>query len=169
MKALILSADFFEDAELLTPYYRLKEVGIEVDVASFEKGKITGKHGYSFEVDIAFKDVNPKDYDLLILPGGKAPERVRLDKNALAIAKHFFEENKVVASICHGAQILISADLVKGRKVTGWRGIQDDIKAAGAEVPDVEVVVDGNLVSSREPSDLPSFNRELMKKIGKNL
>ena len=169
MRALFLSADGFEDTELFVPYYRLKEEGVAVDVASIRKGGITGKHGYSFEANLAFKDVDPGNYDLLVLPGGKAPEKVRINKNALEIVENFFKENKVVASICHGAQTLISAGLVKGRKITGWRGIQDDLKAAGAEVPDVEVVVDGNLISSREPSDLPAFNRELMKKIGKTL
>lgn len=161
----MLTADNFEDLELLVPYYRLKEAGVEVDVASMSKGKVTGKHGLSIEANLSFREVRAGLYEVLVLPGGRAPERVRLDEQALAIARFFMEKNKVVAAICHGPQILISAGMLQGRKLTGWRGIQDDIKLAGAQVEDVEVVVDDNLVTSRQPEDLPAFTRELMKKI----
>ena len=165
MKALIISADYFEDSELLYPYYRLKEEGVEVKVASFGEGRIKGKKGYTKHVDFFMGDVSPEDYDVLIIPGGKAPERLRLHKDALRIAKHFFDENKTVAAICHGQQILISAGLIRGKKATCWAGIRDDLIAAGGEYENTEVVVDGNLITSRQPKDLPAFMKEIVKKV----
>lgn len=165
-RILIISADGFEDLELFYPYYRLKEEGYEVIVASNAE-KITGKHGYSIKVDIKFEDVKPEEYDGLVIPGGKGPERVRLNENALKIVKHFFEKNKPVASICHGVQVLISAHVIKGRKATCWYGVKDDLIVAGGEFLDQEVVVDGNLVSSRYPNDLPAFMREFIKLLKK--
>lgn len=128
-----------------------------------KRGPITGKQGYEINADIAFKDVNPADYDILVISGGKGPEKMRLDKDALEIVKHFFRENKPVAAICHGPQVLVSAGVIKGRKATCWIGIRDDIIAAGAFYEDNEVVVDGNLVSSRNPGDLFAFGREMIK------
>ena len=132
-------------------------------MASMKKGPIKGKHGYQVDVDVAFKDVNPENYNILVISWGKGPEKMRLDKDALDIVRHFFKENKPVASICHGPQVLISAGVIKGRKATCWIGIRDDIIAAGALYEDSEVVVDGNLVSSRSPSDLYAFGREMIK------
>ncbi|WP_410510322.1 type 1 glutamine amidotransferase domain-containing protein [Methanosarcina hadiensis] len=163
MKALVFGADGFEDVELIYPYHRLKEEGITAHVASMKKGPIKGKYGYQVDVDIAFKDVNPADYDILVISGGKGPEKMRLDKDALEISKHFFKENKPVAAICHGPQVLVSAGLIKGRKATCWIGIRDDIIAAGALYGDSEVVIDGNFVSSRGPDDLHAFGREMIK------
>ena len=118
MKALMISADNFEDTELLVPYYRLKEEGIDVDLVSMKKGTIKGKHGYEIDANKALKEIRPDDYDILVLPGGKAPEAVRKDKDAIEIAKHFFQKNKPVAAICHGPQTLITAGLLKGRRAT---------------------------------------------------
>lgn len=165
MKALVFGADGFEDVELIYPYHRLKEAGVDTQIVSMEKGKITGKHGYSVEADAAFKDIDPSEYDLLVISGGKGPEKMRLDEDALKITRHFFKENKPVAAICHGPQVLISAGIVKGRKATAWPGVIDDLKAAGARTEDKEVVVDGNLVTSRSPKDLYAFGREMMKKV----
>ncbi len=165
MKALILSADKFEDMELFYPLNRLKEEGITVKVASMKKGGITGEYGYSIDVDMTFGDVKPEDYDMLVLPGGKAPEKVRLDEKALEIARYFFRENKPVAAICHGLQTLISAGVIKGRKATCYIGMRDDLRCAGALYEDREVVVDGNLVTSRHPRDLYAFGRELVRKL----
>lgn len=141
----------------------MKEEGINTHVASMRKGPIKGKHGYEIEADIAFKDVNPADYDILVISGGKGPEKIRLDKDALEIARHFFKENKPVAAICHGPQVLVSAGVIKGRKATCWIGIRDDLIAAGALYKDNEVVVDGNFISSRSPADLYAFGREMIK------
>ncbi len=165
MKALMISADNFEDTELLVPYYRLKEEGIHVDVASMKIGKIKGRHGYEVAVDKTLKEVKPEEYDILVLPGGKAPEAVRKEKKAIEIAKYFFEKNKLVSAICHGAQTLITAGLMKGRHATCSKSVAPEMKVAGAIYEDKEVVVDGNLVTSRQPSDLPAFLSETMKKI----
>jgi len=163
MKVLFLSADDFEDLELIYPLHRLREEGHEVYVASFKRGKITGKHGYSVNVDLAFEEVDPDEFDALVLPGGKAPERIRLNGDAVRITKKMFEDGKPVASICHGPQILISAGVLKGRKGTSTITIRDDVVNAGAEWTDSEVVVDGNWVSSRHPGDLYAWMREFVK------
>jgi len=163
MKALIISADNFEDSELLVPFYRLREEGLHVDIASIKKGVIKGKHGYEIEADKTLKEIEPDGYDILILPGGRAPEIIRKEKEAVAIAKHFFDKNKPVSAICHGPQILITAGVLKGRHATCYKSVAQEMKNAGAVYEDKEVVVDGHLVTSRQPSDLPAFLRETMK------
>ncbi len=165
MNVLIISADNFEDAELLCPYYRFKEEGWHVDVASMRKGMIKGKHGYEISVDKTFSDVKPDEYQILVLPGGKAPAAVRTEEKALDIVRSFFRENKPVAAICHGPQILMSAGVIKDKTATCYKTVAEEMKAAGVNYVDKEVVVDGNLVTSRQPSDLPAFMREVMKKI----
>ena len=167
MRALIVSADDFEDMELFVPHYRLKEEGIGVDIASMNEGKIKGKHGYEITVDKTLADVKPDQYDILVLPGGKAPEAVRKEKRAIEITQYFFGKKKPVAAICHGPLILITAGLLKGRHATCYKSVAAEMKAAGALYEDKEVVVDGNLVSSRQPSDLPAFMRETMKMLKK--
>ena len=165
MKALFISADMYEDTELLLPFYRLLEEGINVDIASMKKGRIKGKHGYEVDVTKTLAQVTPNDYDILVLPGGKAPEAVRKEQRAVEIARDFFTKGKPVAAICHGPQTLITAGLLKGRHATCYRTVADELKASGAIYEDREVVVDGNLVTSRQPSDLPAFMRETMKMI----
>jgi protease I len=167
MKALIISADHFEDAELLVAYYRLLEAGIAVDIASIKRGKINGKHGYQVEASMALKDVNPADYALLVLPGGKAPTDLRKEAAALRIAQAFFAASKPVAAICHGPQLLITAGLLRERRATCYPSVAEEMREAGALYEDSEVVVDGNLVTSRRPSDLPAFMRETLKLLAK--
>ncbi len=167
MKALILSADNFEDTELLVPLYRLREAGFTVDVASNRRDAIRGKHGYEVPVNKLFAEINAGDYDLLMLPGGKAPAAIRNDPKVQEIARSFFTDNKPVAAICHGPQILISANLIRGRKATCYKEVMTELREAGAKYQDAEVVVDGNLITSREPGDLPAFNREMMKLLGR--
>ena len=167
MKALIISADNFEDSELLFPYYRLKEEGIQVDITSIQKGKIKGKHGYEAEANKDLREIRPDEYDLLVLPGGKAPERIRKEKAAIEIARHFMENRKPVSAICHGPQLLITAGLLKGRHATCYKSVAQEMRASGAIYDDKEVVVDGNLVTSRQPSDLPAFMREMTKMVKK--
>lgn len=163
MKALLISADNFEDSELLVPYYRLKEEGYTVDVASMKKGRIKGKRGYEVEVHKAFEEVVPDEYDILILPGGKAPADIRKDTGAINIIKQFFKKNKPVSAICHGPQLLVTADVLKGRHATSYKSVAGEMKSAEAVYEDREVVVDGNLVTSRQPSDIPAFMRETIK------
>ena len=165
MNALIISADNFEDSELLVPYYRLKEVGIKVVVASLNREAIKGKHGYEVTVDKTLDEVNPDDYAILVLPGGAAPAVVRKEPKALEITRNFFSRNKPVVAICHGPQILISAGLLQGRRATCYRSVIDELIEAGALHEDLEVVVDANLVTSRQPADLPAFMRETMKQL----
>ena len=173
-RAIILTANHFEDMELFFPYFRLLEEGIQVDVAAPRIQKLTGENGYIFEnVDLSFASVNPDDYDLLVLPGGApdgAPTTVRKSKKAREITKSFFKANKPVAVICHGPYTLVSSDVIKGRHLTGYwyDGVPEEIKSAGGIYEDKEVVVDCNLVSSRWPGDLPAFMRETMKMIKRN-
>jgi len=165
MKALIMSANDFEDSELLVPLYRLKEERIDVDVASLRHGKIKGKHGYEVTVDKTFDEVKPDQYDLLIIPGGNAPSPVRQNETALEIAASFFRTDKVVAAICHGPQVLISAGLLRNKRATCYHSVAEELRHAGGIYQDSEVVVDGNLITSRNPADLPAFMRAIMKLI----
>lgn len=163
MKGLILSADNFEDSELLVPLYRLQEAGHKVDVAAAALGQITGKHGYEVQVNKTFDAINPADYAVLILPGGKAPAAIRDLPAVQAIVRAFFTAYKPVGAICHGPQILISAGVLSGRRATCYRTVAEELQNAGAKYSDSEVVVDSRLVTSRQPADLPAFMRELMR------
>ncbi len=172
VRAVILTADKFEDMELFFPYFRLLEEGVEVDIAAPQAGVIHGEHGYSMKITTTIAAVDPEKYDLLVVPGGfpdGAPATVRKVKKAQEIARSFFASDKPVASICHGPWLLVSADLVRGRHLTSyWHdGVPEDIKAAGGIYEDKDVVVDGNLVTSRWPMDLPAFVREMVKLIRK--
>lgn len=171
-KAIVLTADKFEDMEVFFPVFRLMEEGWQVDIAAPEKKEIHGENGYTLMPDKTINEVDSDKYDLLIIPGGSpdgAPSTVRKIKKAQEIAKDFFAKNKPVASICHGPYTLVSADLVKGRHLTSyWHdGVPEEIKEAGGIWEDKEVVVDGNLITSRWPMDLPAFMRELMKLVSK--
>ncbi|UFH58469.1 type 1 glutamine amidotransferase domain-containing protein [Sulfurovum mangrovi] len=163
MKALIISADLFEDSELTVPFHALLKAGLDIDIASFEKGCITGKHGLRLEARLSLEEVEPKYYDILILPGGKAPSALRKEPKALEIARYFFEQGKPVAAICHGPQILISAGLLKGREVTGYQSIKEELIEAGAIYKDEKVVIDRNLITSRTPEDLDEFMGAIRK------
>ena len=165
MKALIISADLFEDSELYVPYKTLQNLGLDVDIASLQKGSITGKHGFTADVNLTIDDVTPDTYEILILPGGKAPALLREETKVLQIARDFFNKNKPVAAICHGPQILISAGLVKGKKATGYQKIKKELIEAGAIYLDESVVVDGNLITSRTPSDLDAFMEAIKEKL----
>ena len=169
-KAVVLTADKFEDMEVFFPIFRLLEEGWQVDVAAPYLTEIRGEHGYMLKPDKLIEGVHPDEYDLLIIPGGSpqgAPATVRGIPKALDITRSFFENNKPVASICHGPWTLVSADLVRGRHLTSyWHdGVPDEINLAGGIWEDSEVVVDGNLITSRWPMDLPAFMREIMKKV----
>ncbi len=165
MRVLIISADDFEDTELLVPLYRLREAGVETDIASLKRGSIKGKHGYEIEATLAIDETSVDDYDALILPGGKAPAALRENHDVLELAREFCDDDKLVAAICHGPQILASAGALKGRSATCYQGVAQELRDAGAHYLDQEVVVDRNLITSRHPGDLPAFNRELMRRI----
>jgi protease I len=165
MRVLIVSADDFEDTELLVPLYRLREEGIPVDVASPSAGSIRGKHGYSVSIDKTLAEVDPRDYGLLILPGGRAPTALRDDPALQGIVRAFDAANKPIAAICHGPQILVSAGVMDGRQATCYKTVAAELRDAGARHIDDEVVVDRNLITSRQPSDLPAFCREIIRRL----
>jgi protease I len=172
-KVAILVADGFEQVEMTKPREALDEAGAETKIVSLKPGKIQGMNhadkGDKFDVDLAVKDARPNEFDVLMIPGGLFnPDALRSDQNALAFAQHFFREHKPVAVICHGPQVLISADVVRGRKMTSWPAIQVDMRNAGAKWVDEEVVVDNGLVSSRKPDDIPAFNKKMIEEFAES-
>ena len=167
MRALIITADNFEDSELQIPLDELQHEGIPTDIASLQRGKIHGKHGYVAEVDLTVDEVDVTAYDLLILPGGKAPAKLRKDMMVLEVARSFIESGKPVAAICHGPQILISAGVMHDRTTTCYKSVAPEMKRVGAHYMDKEVVVDDNLITSRKPADLPAFMRAIKQRISK--
>jgi protease I len=174
IRAVVLTADKFEDTELIVPYFRLLEAGARVDIAAPTMDDIGGEHGYVLAPDLTIDTVDPDAYDLLIIPGGfpdGAPATVRAIPAARAIARSFFTAGKPVASICHGPWLLVSADVVSGRRLTSyWHdGVPEEIREAGGNWVDEPVVVDGNLVTSRWPPDLPAFTAAMMSLLGVRL
>lgn len=163
MNILIISDHGHDDEEMLYPYYRLLEEGCEVTVAARSKEQLHAKYHFTIQVDKTFEEIRVEDYDGLVLPGGHAPETVRRIPKAVQIVRDFMEAGKPVASICHGQQILISAKVLQGMKATCYCGITDDLINAGAVYLNEPVVVCRNLVTSREPVDLPYFMREFLK------
>lgn len=163
MRALIATANGFEESELLVPYYRLLEEGLEVDIASLRRGAILGKHGYRVRANLSFLEVAPERYELLVVPGGKAPHILCTHPAALALVKRYFESGKPVAAICHGPELLAAAGVLKGRRVTADGSVAAELAKAGALYQDSEAVVDGNLVTSRGPADLPAFMRAALR------
>ncbi len=165
MRALIVSADRFEDSELLEPLRQLRSRGVEVDVAAPKAGPIVGKHGHQTEAHIALTEIRPEAYDLLVLPGGEAPTQLRRNAAAVAITRHFLEANKPVAAICHGPQLLVETGLMTGRRATCYPAIRHELERAGVRYEDRAVVVDANLVTSRQPRDIPAFLRAMSRLI----
>src|SRR5262249_35693357 len=142
-KALLLVGDGFEDAELLYPYYRLQEEGFEVDVVGDESGKLfTGKRGYPIRSTKAAKDVKIDEYAVVVVSGGHTPDKWPMDERFVQIVRQAFQNDMVVAAVCHAAQLLIEADVVKGRKMTCYASVKTDLKNAGARYEDREVLVD---------------------------
>jgi protease I len=169
-KVAILATDGFEQSELTEPLNALENAGATAHIVSPKAGAIKGwKHtewGDSFAVDATLDDADPHHYDALVLPGGVMnPDKLRRDPKVQQFVRSFFEEGKPVGAICHGPWTLIDAGVVKGRKVTSYETIQTDLKNAGADWVDQEVVVDNGLVTSRKPDDLPAFNRKLIEEI----
>ena len=165
MKALLLVADGFEDLQLFCPLYRLREEGAQVTIAAPTGKTLTGQRGYTIEPDMPIREVNPSEYDLLLVPGGISPERLRLREEAVDIARTFLDEDRRVVIIGHGAQLLISAGAISGRALTCTPGIRDDVRSAGGKYRDSAIVVDGNLVRCRGSDDLAELNRVLVASI----
>jgi len=171
-KIAILATNGFEEAELFEPKRALEDNGAEVHIISPEKGRIKGWNHGNWSKDIGVHkttiEANPEDYDALFLPGGVInPDKLRRDHSAVQFVRTFMDSNKLVASICHGPQMLIEADSVGGRRLTSFGSIKKDLINAGADWVDEEVVVDGNLITSRSPQDLKVFSRKLIEEVAK--
>jgi protease I len=171
LKVAILVADGFEQVELLKPRKALDEAGAETSVVSPKKDQVRGwnhtEWGEEVDVDVPLNHAQADDFDALLLPGGVInPDKLRMDPAAVAFVKSFFDNNKPVAAICHGPWSVIEAGYARGRRIASWPSLKTDLRNAGAEWVDQEVVVDGNLVTSRNPDDIPAFNREMVTLFG---
>ena len=166
-KVIIFAENYYEDLELWYQKLRLMEEGADVVVAGTGDKAYKGKNGYPLEVDGNIKDYKARDFDAVVIPGGFAPDRLRRYKEVLDFVREMNKSGKVIAAICHAGWVLASAGIAKGRKVTCVSAIKDDMTNAGAKYFDKEVVVDGSIITSRMPSDLPAFCREIIKALGK--
>jgi len=169
-KVAILVEDGFEQVELTSPKQALEQAGAKTQIVSPKRDKVKGwehtKWGQEFPVDVPIEQANASNYDALLLPGGVMnPDKLRTNQQAVQFVRSFFEQGKPVASICHGPWTLVEADVLKGRKLTSYPSIKTDVKNAGGNWVDQEVVVDQGLVTSRSPDDLPAFNQKLVEEI----
>ncbi len=165
-RVAIVATDGFEQVELTEPQKFLKNEGADVDVISLKAGSIKGwdqtDWGDKVDVDKVIDDVRAADYDALVLPGGQInPDKLRVEPKVVSFIREFMTSGKVVAAICHGPWTLIEADTVRGKHMTSWPSLKTDLRNAGAEWQDSEVVVDGNLITSRKPDDIPAFNQKI--------
>lgn len=169
-KVAILATDGFEQSELEKPKAALEEAGAKADVISLKSGEIKGwdtdDWGDKVTVDVVLADANADDYDALVLPGGVMnPDKLRIEDAAINFVKSFFNAGKPIAAICHGPWTLINAEVVKGKKMTSYPTLRKDLENAGAEWADEEVIVDNGLITSRNPNDIPAFNKKLIEEI----
>ena len=167
-KVAILVADGFEQVEMTKPRAALQEAGAEAKIVSPKSAKIQGMNhadkGDKFDVDLTLDEARPEDFDALMIPGGLMnPDQLRSTPEALNFVRHFFEEGKPVAAICHAPWVLIDAGVVRGRTLTSWPAIKTDVKNAGGNWVNEEVVVDNGLVTSRKPDDIPAFNEKMIE------
>ncbi len=167
-KIAIMVDDMYQVLEVWYPYYRIKEAGYQVHLVAAEASKeYYSKEGYPCISQISAKDANANDYDCMIVPGGFAPDFMRRSPDVIKFANDMVNANKVIAAICHGGWLLCSTKIYKGKKATCFMAIKDDITNAGAQYVDQECVVDGNLVTSRKPDDLPAFCKAILEALKK--
>jgi protease I len=167
-KVAILAADMFERVELEEPRKALEEAGAEIEIVSIHDGEIQGFDHFdpagTEKVDRTIEEASTNDYDALLIPGGVGnPDQLRGNENAVAFVRAFHDAGKPIAVICHGPWMLVESGVVRGKRVTSWPTLETDIRNAGGDWVDEEVVVDDNLVTSRKPDDLPAFNREMLR------
>ena len=167
-RVAILVADGFEQVEMTKPRAALEEAGAETKIVSPKSGEIQGMHhadkGDKFDVDLTLSEARPEGFDALMIPGGLMnPDQLRSTPEALEFTRHFFREGKPVAAICHGPWVLIDAGVVRGRTLTSWPAIKTDVRNAGGNWVNEEVVVDNGLVTSRKPDDIPAFNKKMIE------
>jgi protease I len=167
-KIASIMTDWFEDVEYTEPAEKFESNGHQVIRVGLKAGQeVEGKrHQTKVKIDRAVDDVSPDDFDALLIPGGYSPDKLRAHDEPVAFVRDFMAAGKPVFSICHGPQLLITADVLRGRRITGYKSIIQDIKNAGAEFEDAEVVRDGNLISSRDPGDLPAFTQAALDALG---
>ncbi len=163
--AFVLGNDF-EDSEFDTPRTTLLEHDLAVDVIGVDADDVTGKHGTTVSIDKTIDDVSAGDYDALVIPGGFSPDHLRTDGRIVGFVKAIADQDKIIAAICHAPSLLIEAGLVDGRTMTAWPSIRTDLRNAGADVVDREVVVDGKMITSRNPDDLPAFTDTILVALG---
>lgn len=166
-KVAILVADGFEEVELVEPRKALDQAGAQTSIVSPKKDRVRGwkstQWGDELPVDVPIDQARPEDFDALLLPGGVMnPDKLRMDPKAVAFVKSFFDSHKPVAAICHGPWSIIEAGAARGRRIASWPSLKTDLRNAGAEWVDQQVVIDDNVVSSRKPDDIPAFNREMI-------
>lgn len=167
-KVAILAEDHYEDPELWYPFYRLKEAGAQVVVVGTGRAQtFSSKHGYPVKADLDAPQANVEDFDAVVIPGGYSPDMMRRSREMVAFVRGMHDAGKPVAAICHAGWMLVSADIVRGRRATCFMSVKDDIVAAGAQYVDEPVVVDGNLITSRFPADLPDFCRTLIGQLSR--
>ncbi len=168
MRFACILANDFEDSEYRVPVDRLCGAGHQIVVVGSRRGDVLeGKRGQeSVEVDLGIDDADPGDFDALFIPGGYSPDQLRADSRFVEFVSAFEEDDKLIAAVCHGPQILITADLVEGRRMTAWRTVQVDLAYAGADVADEPVIVDGNFITSRQPGDLEQFSSAILDHAG---
>ena len=167
-KVAILAADMFERVELEKPRKALEDAGADVEIVSISDGEIQGFDHYdpasTVKVDRTVEEASSDDYDALLVPGGVGnPDQLRGDENAVSFVRAFHDAGKPMAVICHGPWVLVESGVVRGKRLTSWPTLATDIRNAGGDWVDEEVVVDGNLVTSRKPDDIPAFNREMLR------
>lgn len=166
---LFLTADKTEDLEFFYPYYRFTEAGFNVDVVTPEGGSFEGKNGLGLKETMKISDVNPDNYDLLYIPGGKAPAALKKEEEAVELVKKFAATNKPIASICHGPQLLAEAGVIKGKQIAAWPEVKDELNEAGANFVNEATCIDGQFITARWPADLPTHTAkilETLKKLG---
>lgn len=164
-KVMVLLEQEFEDVEVTQPRDALVEAGAEVALVGSGKGEYTGKKGAVLREDVSAERVRADEYDALVIPGGRAPEKMRLSEALVELVRQFEAQGKTIAAVCHGPQMLISADALRGKRATSHPAIAVDLRNAGAEWADQEVVEDANIITSRRPPDLPAFSEALIRRL----
>ncbi|MES2097112.1 MAG: type 1 glutamine amidotransferase domain-containing protein [Pseudomonadota bacterium] len=173
-RILMIATDGFENDELFQPRQALIDSGATVTLASIAldpiRGEKNGEKADSITPDMTLDDVDTEQFDALVIPGGVSnPDKMRMEERAIEIVEEFMDDDKIVAAICHGPWLLVEADAVDGRQVTGWPSVRTDLENAGAIVLDQEVVIDGKLITSRKPDDIPAFNKAIIDALAEEL